>query len=67
MTDTFSISSRIKSITKVPSFNTKTIAYGNKVEQRIAVDSLPRYKFQLTFVDVLSDTVMDEIMTFTPR
>lgn len=60
----FTIAQRLQRIVKTPTFRTTTINYGNKVEQRIANDSLPRYKFQCQFNEHLTDTVMDEIMAF---
>jgi hypothetical protein len=37
------------SLTKIPTFRTFIVDYGNKVEQRISRDSLVRYQFKLKF------------------
>ncbi len=36
------------SLTKIPTFRTHIIDYGNKSEQRISLDSEPQYKIKLT-------------------
>lgn len=54
----------IKEVRRIPSYRTVIISYGNKVEQRIAKDSLPRHSFNLQLLDILSDDVIDQILTF---
>lgn len=51
------------SLIKIPLFDTKIINYGNKVEQRIANVSVPRYKIKGKFSNFTDETA-DAVMAF---
>lgn len=58
------ITNRERTIIKIPMFQTLTINYGNKVEQRISLDSAVRYKFQITWNSALKSTELASISNF---
>jgi hypothetical protein len=60
----FPLQNKAKNLVMIPTFNTTIINYGNRVEQRIANQSLPQYKFTVTFVDALTFADIQTILTF---
>lgn len=58
------ITDRERTIVKIPMFRTLTINYGNKIEQRISLDSAVRYKFQMTWESKLKATELASISDF---
>jgi hypothetical protein len=50
-------------LTKTPTFKTNIISYGNKVEQRIAMNEYPQYQFKIRFENLEIGSA-DQIMAF---
>ena len=60
----FPLQNKAKNLVMVPTFSTTIINYGNRVEQRIANQSLPQYRFILTFVEALTFTDIQTVLSF---
>lgn len=62
--EVFPAINKLKTLTLSPMFKTQIIGYGNGVEQRLALNSLPLTKFTLNFVQALSLTDIYTILDF---
>ena len=49
---------------RVPIFKTLVIGYGNKVEQRLSLDSAVRYRFEIIYTQNLLKVDADTIIAF---
>lgn len=58
------ITNRERTIIRIPMFSTLVINYGNKVEQRLALDSSVRYKFEVTWESKLTEAEVNAIKDF---